>query len=335
MSAESESRVARPDEYVRDVLTRLSQDLDSGLLSLRVSEDGTRYVVDDPAQPGSRIVVPCADGALVPPPRLPPRQGLVHTFSPFTIGRGVRVPWSAIAHMPGRGQTVCFRPSEVERCSTLPPPECVIVLRVRGCGGDRFAWFVRYANAGMQLTRLAEPVAVEFLAPGRVDGELAVLVDKFYDSHLTDQDDIGCKFESVAAARFSRHYRRAAAEAGGGVCKRKRESPVPASSTVPFSPPVAAIQPTCVVCLDEKPTASARCRHATCAAHVCDVCHADSRGLCPICDRSSINAVYPCACCRRLTKLSDYGFPCVACSTSTLCTACYKQYGECSACECE
>ena len=47
-------------------------------------------------------------------------------------------------------------------------------------------------------------------------------------------------------------------------------------------------------------------RQGGCSTHVCDGCYADTRGLCPICDRSAINAGYPCAGCGDITTRQNF-----------------------------
>jgi hypothetical protein len=90
---------------------------------------------------------------------------------------------------------------------------------------------------------------------------------------------------------------------------------------------------TCIVCLNDHASARERCRGRTCSVKVCAVCHADSRGLCPICDRTAINADYSCGRCYRRTPLRQYGYECAECGDHTLCRQCHARSGECGACE--
>ncbi|MGZ0213854.1 MAG: hypothetical protein ACKVI4_15380, partial [Actinomycetales bacterium] len=129
-------------------------------------------------------------------------------------------------------------------------------------------------------------------------------------------------FHEEACKRFAEYRRRvrAAVKQGG---KRKRCE----------EPNQHGELHTCVVCLDNRATARARCRGGTCTANVCDVCHSDSRGLCPICDRTAINATYPCGRCYKRKTLTHFGYECIGCGEHTLCRSCYSEYRECCSCE--
>jgi hypothetical protein len=130
-------------------------------------------------------------------------------------------------------------------------------------------------------------------------------------------------FHELACERFARFRKRAAAAA---TKDRKRARANKRSYE-------ESAGETCVICLEEKASARKRCRHDHCGTHVCNKCHSDSRGLCPVCDRSSINADYPCSSCHKLTRLSQYGFPCTACNSKSMCADCYTGFSACGACE--
>ena len=66
---------------------------------------------------------------------------------------------------------------------------------------------------------------------------------------------------------------------------------------------------------------------------MCKACHAALRHLCPVCERSKINASYQCLTCNSVVSLKDYGMPCSKCGKNALCTGCYSEYGECVACD--
>ena len=121
--------------------------------------------------------------------------------------------------------------------------------------------------------------------------------------------------------------------------KRARLAPVPktcagacsslASASVAVDPSAVG---TCVVCLDEKASATARCRSQTCKVLVCDGCHAKTRGMCPLCDRGHMNADFLCAGCGRIEQLSEFGLPCVRCKNTSLCRSCYDASWWCASC---
>lgn len=311
--------------FVRDVLQRLSADVTAGLLSIRVDGDGRRYVVAAPGAGGRDIVLPAHDDALMVPPRPPPRDPR-DLFSPYTIG-GVHVPWKAILR---NYEKVAARVGN--SWARVPYPDEVVVLRLRNDDGAHcYGWFVRLVAAPRKLVMLPLYVAQ---ALGRLmlcDDTLqhSSLCADLWDSRLVHLQPCG-NFYQCAVARFKR-YRDvvvAATNQRKRNCKRTRPS---ANSPVPATPAPAH---TCVICLDDKASAQPRCRHDGCGARVCDTCHADSRGLCPICDRSALNADYPCSCCNRLHRLNEYGYPCVCCCSHSLCLECYGQFGQCVACEC-
>lgn len=309
--------------FVRDVLSRLSEQLNAGLLTLHV--DGERIVVDAPVHGGRGIVVPTNQRALVPPLRLPARssRGLFSDSYITHDGKDVDVPSDAIVRDYGQA---LLRTSE-----RIPPPEAVVVLRSRSQAGEFInGWYVRYARDRRRLVKVDETTC-NCLAIKLRDCPVlraSSLLSKFIDS--------SCDFNAIAARRFGgfrERVMRAVLHAKTRSHKRKRND---ASITPPPPPPalVPAIDlVTCLICLEDKSTSLKRCRHAHCGAHVCEDCHAASRGLCPLCDRSAINANYPCSCCNTLTRLPQYGFQCTGCDAASLCESCYCAFGACVACD--
>ena len=91
--------------------------------------------------------------------------------------------------------------------------------------------------------------------------------------------------------------------------------------------------PTCVVCLCADPSAHPRCRRGTCRVATCATCWRDSRGLCALCDRSSINASYQCSACGKERRLTRYGYSCTLCNEASLCDTCHVRFGMCTGCE--
>lgn len=68
------------------------------------------------------------------------------------------------------------------------------------------------------------------------------------------------------------------------------------------------------------------------AGAVCAKCRIELKDLCPICDRSHLNACYSCARCGDSVRFLDYGFPCVQCDKSVLCAECYDGIESCNGC---
>jgi len=340
--------------FVRETLTRLSTDLRSGLITVRVDNGGQRYVVDAPGNTGRNIIVPCNKDALMVPPHLPPRdpRGLL---SPFTIGTvstatRVNVPWSAIRRDYSINIEVVYGAElpclgcAIDNCMhgwTTPPPEAIVVLRLRGQDGDDvFGWYVRFATATRNLVRVPVPVVRRLMRYMRDDLDLreSSLVNRYTDVGVHHRPS-GVAFNAAAFDRFSKFRIRMTKAASKACHKRKRTASDGPSSTFTTSEFITSESTestesnTCVICLEEDPSAVKRCRHSSCGAHTCASCHSHTRGLCPLCDRSAINADYPCSRCNSLFRLRKYGYPCIECSANCLCEGCYKEFGECGACE--
>lgn len=331
------------DFFVHETLTRLSTDLRTGLITIRMDNGGQWYVVDAPGNTGRNIIVPCNQDALMVPPHLPPRDQRC-LLSPFTIGTGltnarVNVPWSAIRRDYSLNINVAEgakRPCmgcAIENCRhgwTTPPPEAIVVIRLRGQDGDDvFGWYVRFATATRNLVRVPLCVVHRLMHYMRDDHDLreSSLVDRYNDVGVHDRSS-GVAFNATAFERFRKLRRRVTKAAHKASHKRKQNTPDGLSSTFNVTE-----SNTCIICLEEHPTAVKRCRYSSCGAHTCASCHSHTRGLCPLCDRSAINADYPCSRCNSLFRLTEYGYPCIECSANCLCEGCYKEFGECGACE--
>jgi len=328
------------EPFVRGVLTRLSADLSSGRLSIRQEGGGVRYVVEAPGHSGRNIVVPNSNEALEAPHTLPPRSvcGLLSKLKLIdTNGEQVNVPKHAIVRdhklpIPAREMAGVCRGCEFGTCPhgwKNPHPVTVVVLRLRNSSGfDAYGWYVRFSDKPNQLVRIPKDIVSNMEAEFSDDGHMqnSTLVTRYEDCITSLDWDTSCdgeSFHTSACARFALFRKRAAAAAHKD---RKRKERSPESST-------ACGGETCVICLEEHPTSQKRCRHDHCGTHVCDKCHSDSRGLCPVCDRSSINADYPCSSCHRLTRLSQYGYPCTACASHSLCAHCYGSFSACGSCD--
>ena len=330
-----EPQLPNPYEpFVRNVLTRLADELGAGRLNLRREDNGVRYVVEAPGHSGRNIVVPAAHGALEMPTKFPARtaKGLLSKLTVVDAsGKVVHVPKSAIV----RNYDYCIHEREFgmragvcRGCEfgTCPHgwkaeqinPVGVVVLELRDEDYEpAHAWYVRFADAPTRLVRLPEVIVDKISTIMSLDPELqhSSLMGRY-------ADDLANGFHELACERFARFRKRAAAAA---TKDRKRKCPE--------ASPATGGGETCIICLEEQVTARKRCRHDHCGTYVCDTCHSDSRGLCPVCDRSSINADYPCSSCHKLTRLSQYGFPCTACNSRSLCSDCYTGFSACGACE--
>ena len=325
------------EPFVREVLTRLATNLNSGRLNLRHDAAAQRYVVEAPGHSGRNIVVPCAPEALRAPSTLPARtaRGLLSDLKLVSAnGKEVDVPKSAIVR--NHCYTVACDPYTAPPCrgcehGTCPHgwsadavrPEAIVVLQLRDEDNlPIFGWYVCFWDRPTQLVRMPERIIEQLANAFYEDDRIrnSSLVTQYEDCTTVGLDD---NFHEMACKRFARFRKRAAAAALKD-SKRKRDDSEAAGD---------GVYETCVICLEEKQTAIKRCRHDHCGTHVCMKCHSDSRGLCPVCDRSSINADYPCSSCHRLVRLCEYGFPCTGCAAHSLCTHCYKGFSECGACE--
>lgn len=325
------------EPLVRETLSRLASQLNSGLLRVQREADGSRLVVRAPGHGGRDIVVPCDRSALLPPPALPPRcaRGLLSqlTLPPVQIGgKRVNVPHWAIVR---NHDVMC---AEMPRHVRDLHPASVVVISTRGAedGTCIYGWYIRLAATPHELIRLPGShlwALADLLMRDHVLRESSLITD-YWDCFFTS-DEPGGGFSPMAASRFARFRKRAAASAkavtGTPPVTRKRSRDEERDAAVD----AAALHDTCVICLDESPTAQPRCTHSSCRTLTCARCHNDSRGLCPICDRSAINADYPCSSCNRLFPLRQYGLPCVGCAANSLCHECYSDFRECGACECE
>ena len=337
--APQEPHLPNPYEpFVRSVLTRLAGELSDGRLSIRQEAGGARYVVEAPGHTGRDIVVPASEW-LKPPSVMPPRsvKGLL---SKLTIrnaeGSAINVPKSAIVRdynvpslwTPLAMQGVC-RGCEFGTCPhgwavRDIDPAGIVVLSLRSEEGFQvFGWYVRFVDTPKELVRIPETIIAQLADMMENDPVLthSSLLTRYEDCSITDEAPEP-SFHADACKRFARYRTRVCAAYSKD---RKRKRPAMDASSGGGE--------TCVICLEERPSAAKRCRHDSCGTHVCETCHSDSRGLCPVCDRSSINADYPCSSCHRLTRLRAYGFPCSVCNTHSLCSHCFSGFEACGACE--
>lgn len=258
---------------------------------------------------------------LTTPPATPrDHKGLL---SPYTLGSPegeVHVPFWAIT----RDYKQCVH-GNIEHGwpvhGVSVGPAAIVVLALRDGHDDcAHGWYVRKTNSS-RLAEVPRRVRRDIIEWMRSEEELKDSQLLQYNAHAHG-DAYG--FHERAVERF-REYRQRVRAAVRSSKKRK---------TCDTEADYMAGEPqTCVVCLEDRPTARARCRGGTCTANVCEVCHADSRGLCPICNRTAINAEYPCARCHQRTPLRQYGYECIGCGNHTLCRSCYSNFRECCSCE--
>lgn len=266
---------------------------------------------------------------LLPPPNLPPRakKDLLagYTLKLHSQNTTVNVPWSRVVR---DYRCTIHRPQATDSYIPPPLPVSIIVLSAYdpNTSHQRFGWFVRYADdATGELEQVPYAVAKELQRS--MEAHPVLYTSSLCSKYALQEEKTD--FLELAHKSYQRIYSNIKSE-----LKRKREPPS-AKVKRPVADPKrhAGELHTCVVCLEDSETAIARCPHETCKAATCSTCHQVERGLCPICDRESINADYPCSACGQLARLQAYGFPCLTCKSATLCKSCYTTYEECRPCE--
>lgn len=326
------SAAAGWERHVRDTLTRLSEQLDAGLLRLRT--DGSRLVVDPPGEGGRGIVLPTGQTSLLAPvlPARSPRS-LLSALYIASPQRQVNVPAHCIVRDHSRAL--------IGHDNGLPPPEAIVVLSLRGEDGEpMYGWYVRYHSQLRRLVKLPPSDCRKLARAMAGDNNLgrSSLLQEHLDAWCTGLDESDVDFNSIAITRFMNYRQRVSrackhplaptATVTNTASKRPRLEP-----HTPTTPPPCESHETCLICLEESESAARRCRHDSCGVHVCADCHASSRGLCPLCDRTAINADFPCSCCNKLSRLQQYGFPCTGCKANSLCKDCFMNFRECAACD--
>lgn len=339
----AEMEVQQWRTFVRTQLRRLAEAGDFSVTAEQRDGRGSvlRYIVAPQGADGRSIVVPNVD-SLLPPPELPPRATR-DLLAPYTIqapgkSKPINVPWSRVLRDHKQVETkppnICLGCQWGIECAhgwAVPSPRSVIVLAVNdpGTHRQRLAWFVRFADDCKRLVQI--PRAVAKTLTWRMENDMRMCTSSLCSAYALEEDDPDeSDFITVAYKAYERIYTNIRS-----MLKRKREAekmPKGKGMQEPDWKPRDDAK-TCVVCLEDDEPATSRCKRESCAAAICLKCHHKTRGLCPICDRTAINADYPCSSCGQLARLGAYGFPCITCNSCTLCKVCYTAYEECSPCE--
>ena len=322
---------------VRDTLEQLQAQLLDDEVS--VAFDGRRYVLRADGQlqpypqPQHRDVAGDSAGVLSsPPPEPRSHKGLLSPYTLASESGDVNVPFWAIIRdykvvvtLPDGACRGCAHPDCAHGWPRvdLLNPAAVVVLRLREGHDDcAHGWYLR-AKGGNALVELPRAVRRGLIDLMERHEQLRTSQLLGYNAWSHGDED---NFHDQACERFLEY--RCRVRAAVKLSKKRK-----ARGTDQEADYMAGEPDTCVVCLDDGPTARARCRTGTCTAKVCEVCHADSRGLCPICDRTAINADYACGRCYERTPLLQYGYECIGCGDHALCKTCYSKFRECCACE--
>jgi len=308
-------------------------------------ESGESEAEDVPTEPA-----PLCPTTFPPPPMLPPRS-TSGFFSDFVLvarnNDRVRVPHSMIVRdhntPPIKLQrSICMGCGSHNNCCRgweIPPANDVVVLSTRDLQGMvHYGWYLRFDIDPHRLVRIPLNIVQGLWALVRKTEGLntSSLNAEFVDAYMTAE---GTDFEAMATLRIgqvgARIKRIRKAEAPAPSRGKKRglyEDPGPSSK--PASPErndPTQLKGECSVCLEEDYVHKQDCCGS--AGAVCTGCRAKMRHLCPVCDRSKVNADYQCASCSMVIPFKEFGFPCSSCNKCTICATCYKHYEECLDCD--
>jgi hypothetical protein len=262
-----------------------------------------------------------------------PERKLFGALSPFFLMDGrrkINVPWSAI---------VRDRPpiSSTDKELTPQNVSCsdVCVLKTFDMGRVVYGWYAKRDDR--LLERLPKRVVINILHECRSERPGSSLFAFNEASFSTPMLD----FDVLAAIRFDRKHcvlisaMRKVKEQAAAACVAVRESAARQSqnANVPATRGSKRRRRTCVVCLEEEvvPHGKALPKKSSCkcSIHVCNECDERLRGLCPLCERTKVNADYECMCCGGFFKLDKSGFPCTTCGDRSLCRSCFDGFEEC------
>lgn len=351
---QSNSRAAPDPEmhqwrlFVRQQLQRLAEAGDFTIAAEEAEGGGNgnilRYVVAPQSADGRSIVVPNVN-SLLAPPELPPRATR-DLLAPYTIqapgkGQSVNVPWSRVLRdykqLETKPRDICIGCQWGAQCPhgwAVPAPRSIIVLAVNdtATGRQRHGWFVRFTDDNKKLVQVPHPVAKQLT--WRMQHDVVMCTSALCSTYAFEAEDDPDDVDFVTLAH--RSYERVYSNIRTALKRKRDEEKKPKGKGLhhpDWTPPENYEPRTCVVCLEDDEPATARCSRSSCTAAICLKCHHKTRGLCPICDRTAINADYPCSACGRLARLQAYGLPCITCKSCTLCRECYSVYEECRPCE--
>lgn len=287
-----------------------------------------------------RRAIPAEAGSLpprrverLPPPSLPSRRRKGF-FSPFFLadarGDRVLVPQHAIVrnHCPAPPRLqkgLCIWPQNTD----LPHVRDVIVLAVRDAAGNlQYGWYAREHVESARLVRLPLCV-VERL--WRYVRETPGLQRSLLNEDLVDSAFASPTFHDFHAIALL-SFRRTSSVVAAYVQQARMALKRKVAHVEPPSPARTLVMGACTVCLEENVELSDRNCCGSQGATCCD-CSEKLRSLCPVCDRSALNATYQCSVCNSEVGLKDFGYPCITCQQCIICNNCYHQCAECAECD--
>lgn len=250
---------------------------------------------------------------------------------------GVRyaVPTSCIARCAT--ETVVAKQSVVDELATGWPTVIlnhIFVLSIRNTDGQRvYGWFVRFESDPRRLMRVPlDIVARTFL---RMDScahlKTSRLYEEFCDVRLVDESVCFC----ALMTKHLQHVNNWWAKGTSNALKKRKREPVEFETalSVPPSPRRKEMNDTttCSLCLEDLDDV----QPSTCcgsASSTCFKCKSKLRGLCLLCDRSTLSSHYECSCCKQWICFEQSGFPCLSCEKASVCRGCHSQGSVCSEC---
>ena len=327
---------------MRSTLAELQDDLASGSLVIQ-PDTRLRLLLSGS---GRNICVPTCERSICPAPRITrSARGLLSPLYLTTEQDGttemVHVPWSAICQNHNKILPAIADNSRASCCKDWPRFsqmgfKSIVFLKLRVDDEWWHGWYVRFSDAPKELVKVPNcRIDMVFRHVGimRLGSKNFPRMwrNSYFNLDSTDE------FHALLSTRFANYRKRVNAH-----LRAEREGRRDAASATLVEKrkletelEKEAITETCVVCLEECASAHSRCDTDGCLVKVCDVCHRDSRGCCPLCDRTALNAQYPCSACHSLHPLSKFGYACIACGAHTLCRNCHRCFQQCTSCECK
>lgn len=284
---------------------------------------------------------------------LPPKavsrchRSLLSNFKIATSGGSVHVPWSHFAHIPTpekrildskRGETHTRRFITILEKLTY---ENILVVWVHGNYGERmFEWYIAFKcnreGSSTVLTRVPHQYFTKIITNSGVSPFCSCCecrnhpLLRMTNTCTTHSASV---FESYAVKYFQEYANLVYKFRDEHQNQHKKVKLVDSTSTPASLTFVEA--GTCAICLEDTQVSSSTCSHNTCKLQVCSDCHAKTRGLCAVCDRSKNSCAFLCMTCDNLCDMDDYGYKCLRCDNPRLCKSCYQNFEFCVHCACD
>lgn len=316
------------------------------LVSVVVLEDGTvrmqetgQYQYEDECN--VRMVVYQKD--LLPAKQLTrSHHSLLSTYKIKSGEKMANVPWASFEWVKSKRASDLLRVSACTDCSRDDCAKCfekltaedIMVVCIHGSSGSKiYQWYVAFKNKDNVLTRVPSQFCAGIVQRSSIAGfcQCGRCKHPLYAMLSTRSRSRADEFDRRAVAVFTelRNLVNATKTAKNNQARR-----VPCASQS-VSNQASFVEDTCAVCLEETFVNGDCCVHKRCSVKLCAECHAKTRGLCPLCDRSKLSkaVAFMCHACNEGVPLDEFGHGCLSCNESKLCKQCFKNFGICSPCE--